>query len=372
MSLCLVISLVGTLYSQTSVNPDISVVGDFRTFIHDDQTRLNETEKLNLAEPDLEINVGGYLNPYSRADIIIGWHDEHNAEIEEAHATIMRGLPFNTNLRIGKYLLEFGRLNPVHPHAYSFIKRPLPHVLFFGDEGLSDMTIRTSFAIPTGSAFTELMVGLLKGDALSVHKDEVGDNTTVGQEHESEEKRDLGFFGRLTTSFATSESSELAFGGSVLNTVHGFSEDTIGTSDQLRSWVLGGDFKYKYKPSKFKALQIEAEMIMRRSELGKGDENLNSFGAYGYIDYRFNQVFNVGSILEWARIKEAHYEGGIEQEIEEDDTKRYGLFVGFAPLEETSMVRITGHWTDPEKDKSFWELTLQFVIGLGPHKPHNF
>ncbi|MCP4634721.1 MAG: hypothetical protein GY855_17470 [candidate division Zixibacteria bacterium] len=372
--LCLLLFGLGShSYAQTSINPDISAVGDFRVYGHSDQSRADEVEKLNLADPEIEINIGGYLNPYARADIVIGWHGEHNAEIEEVHATILRGLPLNTNLRVGKYLLEYGRLNPVHPHAYSFIKRPLPHELFFGEEGLSDMAIRTSFALPIGSAFTELMGGVLKGDALANHEHEDAGHEGDEHEQESEAKRNVGLFTRLTTSMAVSESSELAIGGSALNAVHGFTEDTINTPKQLRSWLIGGDIKYKYKPSKFKSLQIEAEMIMRQSELGEDDEKLNSYGAYGYIDYRFNQIYNVGGIIEWARVEETHHhEGEDEHEIEEHGTKRYGLFVGFAPLEETSMVRLAGHWTDPEEGDGFWELSLQLVFGLGPHTPHNF
>lgn len=112
---------------------------------------------------------------------------------------------------------------------------------------------------------------------------------------------------------------------------------------------------------------------MRQSDLGEGNEKLNSYGAYGYIDYRFSQIYNVGGIIEWAKMEEAHHhEGEDEHEIEKHDIKRYGLFVGFAPLEETSMVRLAGHWNDPKEGDGFWELTLQLVIGLGPHKPHNF
>jgi hypothetical protein len=376
--LCLALLLTGSgSYAQTSLNPDISAVGDFRLYGHNDESRSDEKEKLNLADPEVEINVGGYLNPYARADMVFGWHAGHNAEVEEAYATILRGLPLNTNLRVGKYLLEFGRLNPVHPHAYSFIKRPLPHEAFFGDEGLSDMAVRTSFALPTGGAFTEIMFGLLKGEILEAHEHDHEHEGEEEEEEESEPTRDLGFFGRLSTSLAVSESSELAIGGSVLNAVHGFAEheeESEGADpDQLRTWLVGGDVKYKYKPSKYTALQIEAEGIMRQSEIGENMDDLKSYGAYGYIDYRFRQIYNIGGIVEWTKIEEMHHhEGEEEHEIEKLSTKRFGLFIGFAPFEETSLVRLAGHWTDPDEGDGFWEVTLQFAIGLGPHKPHNF
>jgi hypothetical protein len=370
--LCFIVFSIGeSPYADTSVNPDISVVGDFRVFYHDDQSRHTESEKLNITDPEIELNIGGQLNHYARADMVFGWHGGHNAEIEEAHATVFQGLPLNANLRVGKYLLEFGRLNPVHPHDYSFIKRPLPHETFFGEEGLSDMAIRALFTLPTGGACTEIMGGLLKGDALSIHEHE--EDGPEGEEHDgSDQRRDLGFFGRLTSALELSESSELAVGGSVLNAVYGFSEDTVASPRQLRSWIIGGDIKYEYVPSQYRSLQIEAEGIMRRSDFSEDDKKLNSYGAYGYVDYHFNQKYNVGGIFEWARTKEADHreaEGGYD--IERHETRRLGLFVGFAPEEETTLVRLAGHRTDPDGGDSFWEATLQLIIGLGPHGPHD-
>ncbi|MFH2048316.1 MAG: hypothetical protein ABIJ12_02630 [bacterium] len=364
---CITIITGFSASAQTTLNPDISLVGDFQIFSHNDKSIPDEKEKLNLSDPEIELNINGYLNPYARADAVIAWHGDHNAEIEEAYATFLQGLPLNINLRAGKYLLEFGRLNTVHPHAYSFIKRPLPHAMFFGEEGLSDMAIRASISIPTGEAFTELMGGILKGDALTPHVHEEEETTET-----TEPKRDLGFFGRLTSSFAVSEAAELAMGGSVINTVYGFGEDEENPA-QLRSWLIGGDVKYKYKPSRYTSLQIEAEGIMRQNEMDEEGEDLKSYGAYGYIDYRFKQKYNLGAIYEWVRSKEAHHhEGEEEHEIHQQETKRLGLFVGFAPVEETSLIRLAGHLTDPEDSDSFWEATLQLVISLGPHKPHNF
>ena len=364
--------------AQTSLNPDISVVGDFRAYGHNDESRSDETETLNLADPSMELVAAGYLNPYARADVVVGWHGEHSAEIEEVYATILRGLPLGMNLKVGKYLLEFGRLNPVHEHAWSFIERPLPHTAFFGEEGLNGTAVRTSFLLPTGEAYTELMVGALGGEILEGHSHEHEDDAEEEDHEEYDGHRDLGFFARLTTSIAASDNSEIAFGGSLVNAVHGFAEleeeDSDEFPDQLRSWLAGCDIKYKYKPSRYTALQFEAEGILRSDEQQEGD-NLNSYGGYAYLDYRFAQKYNLGGIFEYLRQKQAHHhEDGDEEHIEihEADTWRAGLFVGFAPIEETSLIRVAGHWTEPDEGDGFWEAQLQFVFSLGPHQPHNF
>lgn len=376
--------LAGASLAQTSLNPDISLIGDLRTFSHNDHSREAEAETFNIADPELELVIAGYLNPYIHADATLAWHTGTNAEVEEIYATVLRGLPLNLNLRAGKYRLEFGRLNPVHPHAYSFVHQPLPHAVFFGDEGLNDMAIRASTYIPTGDAFTEAKIGVLKGDALFGHEhgEEGGEEE---HDHEGEsERNDLGVFGRLTTSFAVSESGELAVGGSVVNApyaeAHHEEEPVAAVTaegdapDQLRATVLGGDIKYKWKPSRYTSLQVETEALMRIDEHPEGEDALKSYGAYGYVDYRFRQRYNVGGIVEWVRQKELHESEDplVEPEVHQSDLTRFGLFVGFAPVEETSLLRLAGHWTEPDEGDGFWELTLQLVFSLGPHQPHNF
>lgn len=360
--------LYGMAVGQTTLNPDISAIGTFQAYTHDDNSRPQEKKELNIEYPSLELMVSGYVNPYVRADAVIAWHGgEHNAEIEEVYATVLRGLPLNANVRVGKYLLEFGRLNSIHPHAYSFIKRPLPHEVFFGDEGLSDMTFRASLLLPTGSAYTELMGGVLKGDALMGHEHEhEHEGEEAEEEAEADIKIDPGFFGRLATSLAVSEFGELAFGGTVMNGVYeAHSED-----EQLRTWLIGGDAKYKCKSNRNRSLQIEGEGIYRMQEQEEGDD-LASYGAYGYVDYRFMQKYNAGGIFEYVSEDHAHdHEGEIH--VEKVNTWRAGVFVGFMPIEETSLVRLAGHWTDPGEGDSFGEIMLQFVVSLGPHQPHNF
>jgi hypothetical protein len=286
-------------------------------------------------------------------------------------------LPFDANLRVGKYLLEFGRLNPVHPHAYSFIKRPLPHETLFGVEGLADMALRAAFLLPTGETYTELMLGLLKGDALAGHEHDPHEAESDKTHEEEDEGRNLGFFSRLTSSFETSESGELAVGASLVNSVHAIHqhehENSFFVQEQLRSWLIGGDMKYKYKPSRYTTLQVETEWLARVAERPDDESNLTSYGAYGYIDYRFHQKYNIGGILEWTAVNEEGHENGAGEHLaNRQNTWRAGLFVGFAPIEETSLVRLAGHWTEPDWSDGFWQATVQLVVSLGPHQPHNF
>ncbi len=352
----LILALCDSAASQTTLNPDISAIGEMRIFTHNDMERISEKNKFNLSQPGLELDIGGYLNPYSRADAVVAWEGEENAVIEEFYATILRGLPLNVNLRVGKYRLEYGRLNPVHPHAYSFIDLPMIHEAFFGSDGLNDVAIRAAFLLPTGNSFTELMGAVTKGNALLAKGALVGNDTT---------HLNPGAFGRLTTSFAVSETAELSLGTSFLNTVYELEPR------QLRSTTIGADAKYKNVRSRYSALLFESELLYRSQEQDSSD-NITSYGGYAYIDYKFHKIYNVGGMFDYTSLKTLEFDTlGTPSEVT-SDSWRGTLFVGFAPIEETTLIRLVGHWTKPKDVDGVWELAMQFVFSLGPHKPHNF
>ncbi len=346
-------------FGQTTLNPDISLVGDVRAFTHNDKIRPSENNEFNLQSPDMEIIVAGYLNPYARADAVLAWEDGANAEVEELYATILRGLPLNLNLRVGKYRLEFGRINPVHPHAYSFLHQPLPHEVYFGEEGLNNMAVRASFTLPTGPLYTEVMGAVLKGEVLSGEEAEITDDPIALAKnaaiHQDETLRiKPGFFVRAATSGALSESAELSTGASFVTAEY-------DRDKQLRARVVGVDAKYKWKPNRNTSLTIEGEFLSSHREMFES-EAVNANGVYGYIDYRFRQKYNAGSMFEYS------------QDVNDASAhvSRIAGFAGFAPIEETTLIRLAGDWTEPNEGEGFWTLTLQFVFSLGPHQPHNF
>lgn len=342
------------IHAQTTLNPDISLIGDVRAFSHDDPSRPTESKEFNLKSPNMELMVAGYLNPYSRADAVLAWEDGENANIEELYATILRGLPLDMNLRVGKYRLEFGRLNPLHPHAYSFIYVPLPHEEFFGEEGLNDMAVRASFVLPTGQLYTELMGAVLKGDILQGEEEGEATEEPGEGEEPTDERVKPGFFGRLTTSAGVSENAELSVGTSVVTAEY-------DRAEHLRATVFGADVKYKWRPDRNQSLTIQGEVLGNHRDLGEGD-NVTSWGGYGYFDYHFRRQYNFGSIFEYTQ-------GKTDSDF---DVWRTGVFVGFSPVEETSLVRLVGDWTEPKGADGFWSVTMQLVFSLGPHQPHDF
>ena len=378
----------GFSLAQTSINPDISAIGTFNTytnFIKD----TPEYGKLNFDIPEFELFVDGYLNPYARATFNVAYHDgEFHGE--EIYAQVVRGLPLDVQIKAGKYLLGFGKINTIHPHAWSFIYRPLYQQIYFGDEGFNDIGADLSFILPTGDVYTTLDVGIFKGDALiNEHHEEEDED----EEHfEMERGNSPIFVGRLGSFFSLGDFSNIEFGLSGSYGVYSkmdfyTSIDSSATPENraLNYFYIGIDFKYKYRPDSYTALTIQGEALWNRRDVSRKDdldldrqEEIYTFGAFIYVDYQFNKIFSVGAKYDFTY-------GIIGDETNyytlanDDQNKTSGIegWLGYYPFEETLALRLgVQHlmfsYADATERDGETTINLQLIFSLGPHKAHPF
>ncbi|MFZ0453124.1 MAG: hypothetical protein WAM24_05185, partial [Ignavibacteriaceae bacterium] len=304
-SLVLIILNTSYLFSQSNINPDISLIGMFNTHTNFSDG-AHDKGKIIFDYPSLELYVDGYLNPYARAAADISYEGEEFG-VEELYANIVRGLPLDIQIKAGKYLLGFGKINTVHGHAWPFLKRPLYQQIYFGEEGFNDIGINLSFLIPTSDFYTNLDLGIFKGDAIA--------NAEVPGISLSDINSLRGsspiFTGRLCSFFTLSDFSNLETGISASFGVHANSsyyyhinniEPVINGS--LRYFYSGFDFKYKHRPDSYTALTVQGEAILNNRDVLRtsGQENIrsfykekiNTFGAFIFIDYLFNKQYSIG------------------------------------------------------------------------------
>jgi len=372
--------LLGAAAAAQTQNPDISVIGDVRAFVTDDPADPDEGD-LQLDLESGELAIQGYLNPFARADLYVGYHDGE-FELEELYATILRGLPLGTVLRAGKYRVDFGKLNLLHPHAYSFLDTPLVHQEFFGEEGLADIGLNLNWQVPIGSSSLTISGNLLKGDFAEPHDHDHDEEETAAApagtlrrewlralEDEpaagTEVDTGLGASERVALFVPTGEWAGVEVGVNALQ----------GTLDELtdrRVALLGADFKYRWAPDKYRSLTVQGEWIRSERDVphdadGSGDgsqiDRVESTGYFAFVDWRFRQRWNLGAIVERTGLAE---EAGVAVE-------RAGLFAGFALMEESTMVRLLLRRTDGDGfAEPVNEAILQLAFSLGPHKAHWF
>lgn len=356
------------------------MIGDVRAFVTDDAADPKQGE-LQLDLESGELAVQGYLNPFARADLFVGYHDG-SFELEELYATILRGLPLGTVLRAGKYRVDFGKLNLLHPHAYSLLDTPLVHQEFLGPEGLNDIGLNLNWQVPVGDSSLTISGNLLKGDFAEPHEHDHAEEAAsaslstwlrrgalraLQDDHEAEAEIEtgLGASERVALFVPTGEWAGVEFG---LNALQGTLDERTDRGVDL----LGADFKYRWAPDKYRSLTVQGEWIRSQRDVLPAEnpaagstevERIESTGYFAFVDWRFRQRWNLGAIVERTGLAE-----------EADVTvERAGLFAGFALMEETTMVRLLLRRSEGDEfPEPFNEAILQLAFSLGPHGAHWF
>jgi hypothetical protein len=347
--------------SQVSLNPDISVIPLFRLQTDDEGSSTTGTRKFDSPEfsfEELEIIAGAYINPYARADVVLAIPgpdlENLSLELEEAYLTVLRGLPLDINVRLGKYRVDWGKINMVHPHAWPFISQPTSQARFIGEEGLNDLGLSMSLLLPTGGLYSKLTVDVLKGSSVA---------EAAGMEDTTGGTLAPAWSGRLMTFLPLGDDSDLELGVSGLTGIH-------DPFVELRFWYVNGDLKFKYKPSSYTSLTLQGEFLYNTRKLnaepgGNSATTMNSAGLYAYLDYQFLKIYSVGTRFDWS------------QSPYSDSEKSYGgaLFLGYYPFEETLGIRLQYQYdrlTEPDSRQTVNTIGLQVLFSLGPHKAHPF
>ncbi|MCU7494343.1 MAG: hypothetical protein HF314_04400 [Ignavibacteria bacterium] len=388
-SILLLLLVPALIMAQSNVNPDISLIGTFNTY-----TNFNKDSpdynNLNFALPSMELLVEGNLNPYSKAAAVLSY--EESFLIEELYAQVLRGLPLDIQVKAGKYLVPFGKINTLHPHAWPFLERPLFQQIYFGRDGFNDIGVDLSFILPTGVVFTSLELGIYKGDA-------IGKSEAVNPKEQESIRALRGkspvFEGRLGSFFNPGHFSNIEAGISASYGIHSRNLFSIPGNNispfetrSLYYTYLGADFKYRYKPDEYTALTIQGEGLWNHRDVArfhitgqlrqdvKG--TINTWGSFLSLDYQFLKMFSSGAKYDFTY----GLPGDIPTEFtlsNDDINKTHGISGWFAyyPVEGTLALRLELQhliFDVPSyiSRKNDTKLTLQLLFSLGPHKAHPF
>ena len=117
----------------------------------------NDGFNLNYAELTMDASVDTYF------DVKGVFHlSEDEFEIEEAFATT-RSLPYNLQMKMGKFKSDFGYLNNKHHHNYNFSDSPLIYKSLLGDHGLNEKGIQLQYVLPL-PVYTMFGIEAFKGE----------------------------------------------------------------------------------------------------------------------------------------------------------------------------------------------------------------
>jgi hypothetical protein len=308
-----------------------------------------------------------YINPFAKADVNLTLPgpdvEAGKLGIEEIYATIVRGLPLDINLRFGKYRVDYGKLNMMHPHAWPFVSQPLSQERFLGEEGLNDLGISASVLLPTGDIYSGLTLDLLRGSSIG---ETTGIKDTTGRSpFYATSARLMGFF-------PLDDLNDLEVGLSGYTGIH-------DPYNRDRFWYANLDLKYKYRPDAYTSLVVQGEFLYNTRTASQDHElhpfldahgdperrTINSSGLYVYADYQFLKIYSAGARFDWSQ---SPYSA-------DDRAQGVAVFLGYYPVEETLGLRLQyQHATTetPGASQSVNSIALQALFSLGPHKAHPF
>jgi len=151
----------GSPFSQAKFVPDISLILD-GSYLH---RNISDEQNAALLLPGFvesgehspplegfnlnyaEITFYSIVDPYFELFAVCHLSPEH-FHLEEAY-WITKKLPAGFQLKAGKFLSSFGRINELHTHYWDFADRPLVHQAMFGHEGLNEIGARITWVAPT-------------------------------------------------------------------------------------------------------------------------------------------------------------------------------------------------------------------------------
>lgn len=297
-------------FSQNLFVPDISLIADFGVI----GRNLDDAAWAGLGVPGLslgsevernrrgfnlryaELAISAVADPYFDLTAIFHLNiDEF--EIEEAYARTRR-LPFGMQLKAGKFLSAFGRINAQHAHYWSFDGAPLVNRLFFGEEGLNELGGQLTWLAPL-TFFVQLGMEVLRGE------NDISFGTVSLASRPAVCTPGLWTvfvktswdIGRLTTLAGVS----LACGRT---RTEADPSTPGGLAFAGRSLIWGTDLTFNYAIDSYRSLKLQTEWMARRADGDTfADETATTQikrqnGLYADLTWRFERRWRLGVRLD--------------------------------------------------------------------------
>lgn len=404
-------------------NPDISVIVD--TFYYNDDSDeglphiFGEMDGFGDAHSHSEEDGhdhGGYedgfnlrhLEIYFSADVdpyFKGWAiaaiSEDDAELEEA-VIQTTFLPYGLQIKGGKFFSDFGRINPVHAHAWDFVDQPMIYELTFGDHGLNDKGVQASWLAPT-PFYWLCGIEAFQGDNEKLFN-------YIGDEPLPDKDGPRAYVGwmKFGPNLPDAHGFQIGFSGAtgVHQEAHVVDEDIEETHDDEYedehedehehagshyldgdSYFYGVDFVYKYddiEPYGQGDWIIQGEYLYKKNDLDLvshetepglvGNSRIDKQDGY-YLQaiYGFYPRWRIGARWEEVGLtNETEMPDG--DTLKFDDSWRASGMLDFSPSE-FSRFRLqvsNGEYAVDGDKEDAWSVFFQCVISLGSHGAHAF
>jgi hypothetical protein len=342
----------------SSALPDIALILDFALAAFSDdeplQTGGHDPSETGFNLQQLEMNLQSNVDPYFRFDANLVF-SQFGVEVEEAYATTL-SLPLDLQMRAGQFLTRFGRINPTHPHAWSFADQPLVIGKFFGSEGSRGLGAEASWLAPL-PWYVELVGAATQADGECCARSFFG-----GEDLGVNDPGDLLYTLALKQFFPFGDDWSLSGGLSA----------QLGpnpTGQGNRTDVYGADLYLRWRPVKSPdrtAVSLQVEGLYRARQVP--DDRLDDWGGYAQLVWDVNAVWAVGGRYE----RVSGVDGDPLDPEWTDARQRASAQVTWSPSH-FSRLRLQANYDRPEwRDDPIWAGFLALEVVVGAHAAHAY
>lgn len=332
------------------VRPRIGLTGDFLVnFSEDHHSRITE-DRFDLRGVDLVFS--GEIDGLGSAFFNFAYHED-DVVLEEAWLIAQDLLPGRIDVKLGKFRVDFGLLNTVHPHALPQVDYPVMYREYLGHEGYIDEGVGIAGSLPSlwGTPVEYSLQALNGHRHTHGHEDDLYDaaEDTDGRLRDYD---DIVCVARLRNRLDLSPRLDLSLG---LSGLSGRFEDD---QDSPRFYYQGGDLRIDWRPfqESWRRVRLQAEYIGAQVEEGRSWER--SWGMYGFADVRFAPRWIAG----------ARYDSVERPRRSRDHLTGYTLYLTHDYRPDSRLrLQFTSAHENHGKDAN--EVLLQWIFSLG-HHPH--
>ena len=314
------------------------------------QTGEHDPERTGFNLQQLEMSLSSTVDPYVRfaANLVF---TEEGVDLEEAYGATT-ALPGNLQLRHGRVLSRFGRINATHPHAWAFADQPFAIGRVFGGEGNLGLGLELSWLTPL-PWYVEIVGALSEATAPTFYGD---------ADLEVDSPLDLQATLAIEQFFPLSDDWSLLFGLS-------YASGPNPSSADARSAVYGLDLYLKYRPigrASYTEISLQTEWLLRRRH--QPGDVLVDWNGYAQLGWRFARRFSAAARWELGTPAAGD---ALDPDWTEDRHRLAGV-LAFQPSEFSRLRLQAGLDLPGWADDPIASLFLTCELSVGAHGAHPF
>jgi hypothetical protein len=321
-----------------------------------------------------ELNFLAAIDPFANLYAVINANKEE-VEVEEA-AFITTSLPWNLQVRGGRFFANFGRLPHWHPHEYPFVNSLASIDTFIGGESQGDgAELIHLFKTPF---FLQGTLGFY--NKIGAENERLDDGAGGGHLHSRPWNANT-YLQRLFTYVPLGDVTGIDVGVSNAVTPRQYYIDTIRQDRATPRWLSGLDLTFRYEPTgagqvgrliwgtevfrndervhrqEDREIDTDADNIPDATETVDVFPRHHALGGYSYVDYRFARRFSGGGFFDMAQ----------DLTHRRQQTNTWGTMINFLPSEfqrirlQYSQVKVN------DQSRVENQVFLQWFAAVGTH-----